>query len=243
MNDRRFLSPVALLAGFLLSACGLVPTVNTAAKSVATAPPTPHHLSGPIPDVTPGYSHWDMSQPVKPPELPCDFASGHLSLHDALQRSTGTAAIATITGTGPARWNTADGKRPTQAYIDALQHPVKVNGRWPVGPGTYTPYTMTVQRPLHGNLGASTTLTAFYKGGAVPYVDAAGKPQQDNVAVCPLGRAPVIGQTYLVWLDADLTTGATDAVRQPMLTVADPYNPATDIVQLPYGPLKLADAL
>lgn len=232
---------LAFLAGLLLCACARTDTVLTDGAA-AKPQSTQHFVPGPV-DATPGYIHWNMSQPVHP-EFDCDFASGHITLHDALQRATGVVAIATIASTGPARWNTPNGKRPTQAYIDALQHPVKVNGRWPVDPGTYTPYTMTVQRPLHGNLAAGTTLTAYFKGGAVPYVDAAGKIQQDAISGCwrQPGQAAV-GHAFLVWLDADLTTGAAGVVHEPVLGEADPYDPATDIVRLDYGPAKLADAL
>lgn len=227
------------LAGLLLCACARTDTDLTGGAA-ATPQPTQHFVPGPV-DVTPGYDHWNMSQPLQP-EFQCDFARG-TTLHDELQRATGAVAVASITGTGPARWNTPNGERPSQPYIDSLQHPVKVNGRWPVQPGTYTPFALTVQRPLRGNLTAGTSITVYFQGGSVPYVDAAGKQQRDNVAMCVNVRAPAVGQTYLVWLGADLTTGATDVVRQPMLGEADPYDPATDIVRGLDGPEKLGPAL
>ena len=237
MKSLRLLCGAAVLgAGGLV--CGCAPTTQPLASTVV-ATPTASSQPGPQ-DVTPGYIHWDMSVPVHMVGS-CDFPRS--TLRQTLQGAT-SAAIVTVTGSGLARWNTLDGRRPTQAAVDALQHPIRVDGVWPVQPSIYTPYTMTVERPLRGKLSANASTSVFVESGMVAYVDAAGKPQRDEVDyACARFGPAAIGKTFLIVLGWDLTTHRTDWVQQPVLGLSLPYDPATDIVRGLDGPEKLGTAL
>jgi len=222
---------LALLAGLLLCGCsGNAPAIPTASHGGGgTAAPTQEPASGPA-NYTPHYFDRDMSIAVDV-LTPCgEGPSGSYDLHQAITRSRG-AAIVQGGPPGAPRWNTPDGTRPSQAYIDQLaNHPVKVNGYWQPDAEIDTPVTVTVTRVLHGPV-PTPTLTAFIHGGALP-----GPHGNDKFNTCAPAFTP--GQTYLALFGAELTTGEDgDApIAQPLLVEALPYDARLNEAYTPTGP-------
>jgi hypothetical protein len=228
----------------------------TAARITST--PVPHGYPAPQPDAAPGYAGaWlDLSK-ASAVTIHCDgFTFGHTDpsyrttwLHNALLHSSRSTAdphqqarlVATVTvahmGTG--RWNSPDGSPPTQAYLNSLRHPVKVDGRWPVEPSVYTPWTLPVIHVIRGDVQAvegPPQITAYIEGGTAK--GPMGSFSVRNTCLPPL---PSVGATYLVWFGGELTTGVMgDApIDQPMLTDWLPYDPTTDSVTTASGPVNL----
>jgi hypothetical protein len=244
----------ALLAAACLSACSgntKAPVSSRGGGSAApsTATPDPGGVAGP--QVTPTYLKWDMSQPFKI-LVDCARPSNIPPLHYFLQHTGLTttdpqqgsraAAIVTVTATGPARWNTPDGRAPSQAYVDYLQHPTPApDGSWPVQPNIVTPYTLRVNRVLRG--AAPATVVGYLNGGTVA--------QHAIVWGCTTTAEqvehgpPAVGRTYLVMFGPELTADGLGArpIVQPMIGDISPYDPATDLVTGGAGQVKLGDAL
>ena len=245
------LVPAAAL-GLLVCACAGGDAVAVSSKGGGSAAPVPTSATsaaGQRITGTPGYMRRDMSKPIHEFDQ-CDPARD--TVHDFLLHTGLTtsdpdqddraAAIVRLTAAGPARWNTPDGRRPTQALIDALQHPTQVNGQWPVEPSIDTPYTMEVLRVLRGAI-PGVTVTAYVRGGTVG---------QDSIRGCQTAAAafehppgPTIGHTYLVFFGRELTINGLGAapVVQPEVGALDPYDPATGIVQDFSDRARLSDAM
>jgi hypothetical protein len=200
--------------------------------------------------VTPSYLHFDMSKPVGPITVECTPMTNppplrywllHTGLTDSDPEQSGrVAAVVTLTGIGAGRWNTPDGTRPSQAYIDALQHPTPApDGSWPDQPTIVTPVTFQVSRVVRGSLPASTVV-GYHDGG---------QAGQDRIGGCETTAdyiaPPKVGGTYLVLFSRELTTPGVGAkpIVQPMIGDMYPYDPATDLVRQARGSTKLADAL
>lgn len=240
-----------LLLGLPLCACsnGQAAIVSGGGGGAAPVRPTSAAtgIQGPL--TTPTYLHFDMSKPVrvtvdctpmaKPP--PLHYVLLHTGLTDSDPQQEGrVAAIVTLTGIGPGRWNTPDGTRPSQAYIDALQHPTQApDGTWPDQPTIATPATFQVNRVLRGSLPASTVV-AYHDGG---------QAGQDTIGGCDTTAdhfgPPKLGATYLVLFSRELTTQGTGSrpVVQPLIGDMYLYDPVTDLVRESRVSTKLADAL
>ena len=217
---------LAALAGLLACACSSGANTSTSHNGGGTATPVAAAPYTFPPDRAPGYTRLDMSRPITSVTLCGDTRSGTYQVRDVIARSRG-AVLATATSLGTPRWNTADGTRPTQAYVDQLvDHPTKVNGWWPPQPGIYTPTNFSVQRVLHGS-GLPQPLLAFLHAGSVG---------QDTPQVC----APTItpGRSYLVLLGPELTSNAAGGtpIVQPVIEDALLYDPGLGAVYTPSGP-------
>jgi hypothetical protein len=245
----------AALLGLLLCACSNSGAVSVASKgggSAAPATATPVPGGQPGPRVTPRYDHWDMSQPIQI-RVECDTASNLPPLRYFLrhtgvtasdpQQTDRAAAIVTVISVGTPRWNTADGQRPTQAYIDALQHPTpSPDGTWPVTPNIVRSYTLQLIRAVRGILSGSTVV-GYLNGGSVgkdSIVWSGCQTAAERIEHAP----PAVGHTYLVLYGPELTSAGLGAkpVQQPMIDDLIPYEPATDVLTDVTGPIKLADA-
>jgi len=247
---------LAALLGLLLCACSGGGTVSVANRGGGSAvPATASGASSPVsgnggigaPSYAAAYLNLQRDRGVF---IQCDGQSSGQgaaasAIHDLLVH-TGTSlndpgqqaravAIATVIGTGSARWNTSDGAPPSQAYLDSLKHPVKVDGHWPVDPSIYTPWTIHVSRVVRGEI-QTTQITGYTQGGTVGGF---------TVHACPPTAQPVIGGTFLVWFGGELTTGAMgDApIAQPLIGDWLSYDPSTDTLKTANGPVVLRDAL
>ena len=246
---------LAALLGLLLCACSNGVAVGVASNgggsaAPATATPVPGgRPSGP--SGPPRYDHWDMSKPIRI-SVACDgmLSSEPLQyflLHTGLttsdpEQTDRAAAVVKVIAVG-ARWNTTDGLRPTQAYIDALQHPTAApDGTWPVTPNIVTSYTFRIVRTVRGALPGSTVVG--YRNGGVVGQDGIAWSGCETTAERSEHAAPVIGHTYLVLFGPELTTLGLGAkpIQQPMIDDLIQYNPATDVLTDVTGPIKLADA-
>jgi hypothetical protein len=246
----------AAVLGLLFCACSNSGAVSVAGKGggsaasgLATSVPggMPSGPSGP-----PRYDRWDMSQPIQT-RVECDPASNLPPLRYFLQHTGVTtddpqqtdraAAIVKVIAVGPNRWNTADGRRPTQAYIDALQHPTPApDGTWPVTPNIVRSYTLQLIRAVRGTVSGSTVV-GFLNGGSVGKDSIIWSGCQ-TAAERIEHAAPAVGHSYLVLYGPELTSPGLGAkpVQQPMIDDLIPYDPATDVLTDVTGPIKLADA-
>lgn len=229
---------VLVLAASLAACTGTAPTVPSPPTQTAVAAAT-------LPDVTPGYTDYQMAHPIRP-HLDCTYA-GTVRLHpltvdpkDPNGPDPRAVAVATITAIGAAHWNTADGHRPTQAEVDALaRSPQKVNGLWPPDWGIFTPMTFSIDRVLAGSLGS--TVTGWTVGGAT----AEGDLQSDGGCSWLGPFTPAVGKSVVVFLGRELTLSdpADTSLRRPKVSTMFGYHPGSDLVDLPQGSVKLSKAL
>jgi hypothetical protein len=190
-----------------------------------------------------------MSRPVRfiedcvPSSETLDYSLRHTGLTTTDPDQGDRAfALVRVTGIGTSRWNTADGQRPTQAYIDSLQHPTQVNGQWPVTPSIYTPYTLQVVRVLRGSI-PGAAITGFLEGGNLGGDSIQGC--QPAAGHYENAMTPLVGHIYMLSFWRELTEEGLGAkpLEQPVIDQVYAYDPATDIVQTFVGPTKLSDAM
>jgi hypothetical protein len=167
-----------LAAAGALSACGAAaeqsapPPPSLASAAQAPSNPggqTPGRLLGhPPTGQAAGPLPIDLSQPLKTQATCGDWPrSGPPTLQQSLSEVAPdsarfrTAAIVTVlSSAGAPIYNTPDGARWTQAWLNARHTP-----------DIYTPYAFTVQRPLAPGLTAGQRITGYVEGGTMPNGD------------------------------------------------------------------------
>ena len=245
-----------LLVGLFVCACaGNVthPSNQGSGSAVRPTATPPNDGRGPA-GAPPPYDTINFSTQKEVRELCGDLASGPYPLRDSLQRTYTTtdphdrnqanrvAAVVTYEGLGAARWNTPSGQQPSQTYLDTLNaaaqqweaHQTPGPTPWPVAPSIYTAVKLHVDWLIRGSL-AGDMVTGFYQGGQVGGFTVHG---------CSPLDVPQVGETFLVFLDGELTTGAMNVpVAQPLIGAMLNYDQQTHIVVTPTGPQNLDRAL
>lgn len=247
---------VPLLAGLFVCACaGNTTHVSGNGSGSAVGPTaTPLHAGYGPAGAPPPYDTINFSTQKEIWERCGDPAAGPYPLRSFLQRTYTTtashdrnqanrvAAVVTYEGLGAARWNMPNGQQPSQPYLDTLNaaaqawevHQTPGPTPWPVAPSIYTAVKLHVDRLLRGSL-PGDTVTGFYQGGTVGTFTLHG---------CSPLEVPQVGQTYLVFLDGELTTGAMNVpVAQPLIGTMLSYDQQTHFVQTYTGPQNLDSAL
>jgi hypothetical protein len=200
----------------MLVACGASFGVDSSHAAGKTLP-TPSARSVPMvvhpaAIARPFFTHLHMDSPVGQANQ-CDGTGGQPpTLAQLLQRvgsapGERAAAIVTVDSVGPAEWNTPDGHRWTQAEIDAGTS---------VYPAIFTPYVLTVQRPL-GGVSAGQQITAYLPGGTTP--------QGDVSNACYVPRVvPQPGWSAVVILGSEIDSAVasnTAPLHKPSITEFD----------------------
>ena len=236
----RLMAGVATV--LLLSACGVRPSQqNPAARGGTgdTGPSSSPTPAGDHPIAGAGGSSFNFNQPIAYTGE-CSYPSTY-NLHDYLSHMAQTtsdpeqagraAAVVQVTAVGSARWNTSDGHRWTQAEADSAAAATPS-----VEAYIYTPYTVRVVKPLRGELPAGSTIVGFVRGGSVG---------QDKIDLSCSVAQPIVGNEYVAFFGSELTTaqmGATP-LQQPVITTFLAYDPNSDTVHTPSGPLNLTQQL
>ena len=217
----------------LLAACGAHASPrNTAVRGGPgdTAPSPSASVAGDHPAAGAGGSNFNFNQAIGYAGE-CSYPSTY-DLHDYLSHMALTtsdpdqagraAAVVQVTSVGTARWNTSDAHRWTQAEADsaAMASPS-------VAAYIFTPYTLTIVKPLRGGLSAGSAIVGFRRGGTVG---------QDKIDLNCFAQ-PTVGSEYVAFFGSELTTaqmGATP-IQRPVITSFLPYDGSSDTVRTPIG--------
>lgn len=224
MKARHLVAASSLMLA--MAACSTTPASGPAADQ-SSAPPS--HAT-PVATGWPLTLDMDLSQPVHQSiDVTCPHWAGPPSLIGAIPKSARAVAVVTVVQQEPARWNTIDGHRPSQA--EALAALRASNGQ--ISPMLWTGWLLSVTGPvLRGSV--PTTITAYLRGG---------KLGQDDLDVDSCTSTPRPGATFLATFGGEVDNQNAAALRVPKLIDLMPYDAATGMVTTRGGVVKLSASL
>jgi hypothetical protein len=200
---------VLVLALLVACSAGAKPATTPDTKP-ATTPDTPGvYIAPPLPDDQPRH-HWDMTT-YGGMSRTCDAPLG-LTVRTIVQHQVKNpdwdVVRARIVSIGAPRWNTASGKRPTQAEADAIvDGPLEYGEQ--VNPTIYRPVVIQVEKVYSGK--TNGTKTVYAESGRIGNnrFTSCGFGSADELLIRSGPLVATVGESYVMLLQPRRRFGTT----------------------------------